>query len=121
MTFVGTSSVSSLVHLCAKLPRTAIAFTFMGLSLFIVHHFHKEQYVKKEVMIEVQTFEKDAEIGSCMIHKCTQVGNPNVTLREASHHTGASNAPQAIAVSNNHLAAVPGKKPVAKTDTVERP
>ena len=121
MTFVGTSSVSSLVHICAKLPKTVMTIACLGISIFIVHHFHKEQYVKKEVMIEVQTFEKDAEIGSCMIHKCTQVGDPNVTLREASHHTGASNAPQTIAVSNNHIAAVSGKKSVAKTNTVERP
>ena len=97
MTFVGTSSVSSLVHICAKLPRTALTIACLGLGVFVVYHFHKEQYVKKEVMTEVGLFEKDL------------------------YHMGASNASQPVISSTKLVTTELGKKPVVKTSAVERP
>jgi|SRR5665213_290863 len=128
MTFIGVSSVSSVVHLVAKIPKTAMLIACLGLSVFFVYHFHKDQYVKTKVSTQVTTMEKtaekDVEMGSCLIHKCVSMGNPNVIKREELYHTGEPNEIPPVAISGGSVksnAAKSSKKPVSKTDTLERP
>jgi hypothetical protein len=126
MTFVGVSSLSSVIHIIAKIPKTAMLIACLGLSVFLVYHFHKDQYVKKEVNTQVTVMEKDAEkeieMGSCMMHKCVPVGSPNVIKREELHHTGEPNAIPPVTISGVKSAVTKhGKKSVIKTNTLERP
>jgi hypothetical protein len=109
MTSMGISSVSGLVHLTAKKPKTVLALVVLTASWFYAVQIYKPAPVLLKVfaaskdhatvarMKEPPLLER-TQIGSCKIYKCTPLADDKkaIAKREAIQHMRRQNAIQAF-------------------------